>query len=91
MQSVLIDGHHKHPLVMTVATVLMNVGKAGSVNAFFVFFFDKSQSAKYNLNRPTSFKEIERWGKWRNVGQRVQTFIYKLDIWVYNGQHGNYS
>ena len=59
MQSVfLINGHHKYPLVMTVATVLMNVGKAGSVNFF--FFFEKSQCAKYNLNRPTSIKEIER-------------------------------
>ena len=34
----------------------------------------------------------ERWVKWGDVSQRVQTFSYKMNIsWIYNIQRGDYS
>ena len=32
------------------------------------------------------------WGNWRDIGQRVQTFSYKMNkFWGSNVQHGDYS
>lgn len=32
------------------------------------------------------------WGKWENIGQRAQTFSYKMNnFWEYNVCHGDYS
>lgn len=32
------------------------------------------------------------WGKWEDIGQRVQTFIYKINKFLrLNVQHGNHS
>lgn len=32
------------------------------------------------------------WGKWGDVGQRVPTYTYKMNMsWGYNIKHGDYS
>ena len=51
----------------------------------------------YNLN--SYYLRVEwllpgagRWGKWRDVDQRVKTFSYKMNkIWESNVQHVDYS
>jgi len=35
---------------------------------------------------------VAEWGKWKDLGQRLQTSSYKMNIfWVSNIQHGDYS
>lgn len=55
---------------------------------------------EYKIKRPSSQKQrvewwlsgAEEWGKWEDIYQRIQIFMYKMNkFWRCNAQHSDYS